>query len=290
MQEKTAREMQEKSTWAGMEEKFMSVISKIDQERYAREEECDTLRKRIKGHEDTQISANMAASDQQNRVQEIANNMEQVYFTVQQMQASVTQLKRDADDSNAQIKQLCHSQFNELRQMLHNEQLQRERANEQGSSTVQNQIKLLTEALAKESLSREQATKLATTPLWENIDKLTRAIEMEKLSRTDLLSKMQQAQIDQHTQTRDDIKKQVQKIEQNMLKSDKTHSDKHFALNMTMERDIEERNKMLLQLNDALAAIENKRQNSEKEILKLIASTMSRLKSGMETDLHPSLL
>jgi chromosome segregation ATPase len=290
IQEKTTREMQEKSTWAGVEEKNMTLTSKLDQERNSRESECESLRKRIKNHEDTQVQQSMLASEQQNRIQELATSMEQLQYAMQQLQASILQVKREGDENTNQTKQLCHAQFNELKQMLHNEQLARERSNEQGNNTTQAQIKALFEAITKEQAAREQATKLATSPLWDNIDKLTRMIEQEKLSRTDTISKVQQAHQDLHALTRDDIKKQVLKLDQQILKSDKTHGDRHFSVNMSIERETEERNHTLTQLRADMELMETKRKTSEKEILKLIASTMSRLKSGMETELHPSLL
>ncbi|KAL9647644.1 hypothetical protein ABK040_015134 [Willaertia magna] len=282
-QEKGARELQEKNIIALIEEKFASITTKIEQEKYLRNTEYENNRKKVKSLEEEIGVFHLNLESLEQGIDSVSQQIVQITTSTSNFQNQYKVDKKAAADSQLNDLKEIQGKIVELKQKQHNMELDITKQNEQLISYTNSQFVGVTGKLTQLQQDFEQSSKTITEPLWQQITLLLQQIENNKLQVNQQVGTLQQ----QILQTKvsilnESIKPEISKLEKLIYSNNQQSKQKDFELKSDIDKLQEQTTKLITKIEERMTESDEQRNESETNILKLLSKTMSRIKNGIE--------
>ncbi|EFC37398.1 predicted protein [Naegleria gruberi] len=286
--ERGNRERGEKNITNLIEEKFNQLSSRIEQEKNARIQENESVKKRLKNLEEQVSTVHLNI---ESLSQELSSQSNQLHLLSTNFNSFLNQYKTErkqlADSIISESKE-TQIKFTDVKQKINNMELDVQKQISTLSNLSNAHINEITTQLEKLFTEIGTQTRQSTDPIWSKLEQIQNTLESQKINTAHQFNNVQQLMNAQKMEILSEfIQPTSDKLERLIIQNDKQSKKNLFDLRADIEKQQELVNSSLNKLQDRIVSEEKVRGEGEANLLALLSKTMSRIKKTIES---PSLI
>ena len=286
--ERGNRERGEKNITNLIEEKFNQLSSRIEQEKNARIQENESVKKRLKNLEEQVSTVHLNI---ESLSQELSSQSNQLHLLSTNFNSFLNQYKTErkqlADSIISESKE-TQIKFTYVKQKIINMELDVQKQISTLSNLSNVHINEITTQLEKLFTEIGTQTRQSTDPIWSKLEQIQNTLESQKINTAHQFNNVQQSMNAQKMEILSEfIQPTSDKLERLIIQNDKQSKKNLFDLRADIEKQQELVNSSLNKLQDRIVSEEKVRGEGEANLLALLSKTMSRIKKTIES---PSLI